>query len=96
MINVSAIEGTNVKNEYLTPIMALAVVGVFGAFLLFYLVNGPAKLSHGFSGKMVLRWTKADIWIHWVLALSCMALIFTGLNIMLGKHVGRITRHQRY
>ena len=87
MINVSAIEGTNVKNEYLTPIMALAVVGVFGAFLLFYLVNGPAKLSHGFSGKMVLRWTKADIWIHWVLALSCMALIFTGLNIMLGKHV---------
>ena len=87
MINVSAIEGTNVKNEYLTPIMALAVVGVFGAFLLFYLVNGPSKLSHGFSGKMVLRWTKADIWIHWVLAISCMALIFTGLNIMLGKHV---------
>ena len=87
MINVSAIEGTNVKNDYLTPVMALAVCGVFGAFLIFYLVNGPSKLSHGFSGKMVLRWTKADLWIHWVMALSCLALIFTGLNIMLGKHV---------
>ncbi|GIU17180.1 formate dehydrogenase subunit gamma [Shewanella colwelliana] len=87
LINVSAIEGTNIKNEYLTPAMALAVVGVFGAFLLFFLVNGPSKLSHGFSGKMVLRWTKADIWLHWLLAISCMALIFTGLNIMLGKHV---------
>ncbi len=87
MINVSAVEGTNIKNDYLTPVMALAVLGVFGAFLVFYFVNGPSKLSHGFSGKMVLRWTKADLWIHWVLAISCMALIFTGLNIMLGKHV---------
>lgn len=87
LINVSAIEGTNIKNDYITPVMALAVVGVFGAFLLFYLVNGSSKLSHGFSGKMVLRWTKADLWLHWVMAISCMALIFTGLSIMLGKHV---------
>ncbi|MDR8525748.1 MULTISPECIES: formate dehydrogenase subunit gamma [Shewanella] len=87
LINVVGNEGEIVRNQYLTPVMGITVVGVFAAFLFFYLVNGPSKLSKGFSGKMVLRWTKADLWIHWVMATSCLALIFTGLNIMLGKHV---------
>lgn len=87
LINVAGNQGKEVRNEYLTPIMGLTVVGVFGAFLFFYLVNGPSKLSKGFSGKMVERWTKADLWIHWVMAIACLTLMFTGLTIMLGKHV---------
>ncbi len=87
LINVAGNQGKELRNQYLTPIMAIAVVGVFGAFVLFYLVNGPSKLHHGFSGKLVFRWSKADLIIHWVVAISCLILIFTGLNIMLGKHV---------
>jgi len=87
LINVAGNQGKELRNKYLTPVMALTVVGVFGAFLVFYLVNGPSKLSHGFSGKMVARWSKADIWIHWIMAVSCIALMFTGLTIMLGKHI---------
>ena len=87
LINVAGNQGKEIRNEYVTPIMALAVVGVFGAFLLFYLVNGPAKLTKGFSGKLVARWTKADLWIHWCTAITCLTLMFTGLTIMLGKHV---------
>lgn len=87
LINVVGEQGREVRNKYMTPIMALAVVGVFGAFLLFYFVNGPSRLSKGFSGKMVFRWSKADLIIHWCVAISCLTLIFTGLNIMLGKHV---------
>jgi formate dehydrogenase subunit gamma len=87
LINVVGNEGKNIKNEYLTPAMGVAVLGVFAAFLIFYFVNGPSKLTKGFSGKMVLRWSKADLIIHWVLAISCLGLIFTGINIMLGKHI---------
>lgn len=87
LINVAGNQGKEVRNQYLTPVMGFAVVGVFGAFLLFYLVNGPSKLHHGFSGKLVARWSKADLWIHWVMAIACMLLIFTGLTIMLGRHV---------
>ncbi|BCV68419.1 MULTISPECIES: formate dehydrogenase subunit gamma [Shewanella] len=87
LINVAGNQGKELRNQYLTPVMAIAVVGVFGAFVLFYLVNGPSKLHHGFSGKLVFRWSKADLIIHWVVAISCLILIFTGLNIMLGKHV---------
>ncbi|WP_112354015.1 formate dehydrogenase subunit gamma [Shewanella benthica] len=86
LINVVGNQGTIIKNEYLTPAMAVAVLGVFAAFLVFYFVNGPSKLSNGFSGKMVLRWSKADLILHWTMAISCLGLILTGLIIMLGKH----------
>ncbi len=86
LINVAGNEGKNIKIEYINPAMGMVVLGVFGAFLIFYLVNGPSKLSKGFSGKMVLRWSKADLIIHWVLAISCLALIFTGITIMLGRY----------
>lgn len=87
LINIAGNQGKDIKNEYLSPAMAAAVVGVFGAFMVFYFVNGPSKLSKGFSGRLVERWSKNDVWLHWVLAISCLALIGTGLVIMLGKHV---------
>lgn len=87
LINVAGNQGKDIKNNYLTPAMALAVLGVFCAFVIFYFVNGPSKLHGGFSGKMVLRWSKADLWIHWVLAISCLTLILTGISIMTGKHI---------
>ncbi|QFU24989.1 formate dehydrogenase subunit gamma [Shewanella eurypsychrophilus] len=87
LINVAGNQGKDIKNNYLTPAMALAVLGVFVAFVIFYFVNGPSKLHGGFSGKMVLRWSKADLWIHWVLAISCLTLILTGISIMTGKHI---------
>ncbi|GGY98930.1 formate dehydrogenase subunit gamma [Shewanella fodinae] len=87
LINVTGEQGREIRNKYVTPVMGIAVVGVFGAFLLFYFVNGPARLNDGFSGKMVFRWSKADLILHWCVAISCLTLIFTGLNIMLGKHV---------
>lgn len=87
LINVAGNQGKEIKNEYLTPAMGFTVLCVFAVFLVFFLVNGPSKLSHGYSGKMVERWSKSDVKLHWVLAISCLLLIVTGLNIMLGKHV---------
>lgn len=86
LINVAGNEGKILRNTYLKPALGLAIVGVFAAFLVFYFVNGPSKLSKGFSGKMVLRWSKADLWLHWVMAISCLTLMLTGLVIMLGRH----------
>ncbi|MEC4726264.1 formate dehydrogenase subunit gamma [Shewanella sp. D64] len=87
LINAFGNDGRLVRNEYVVPALAIAVVGVFGLFLLFYLINGSTKLSHGFSGKLVRRWTRADMWLHWAMAVSCLAMMFTGLTIMLGRYV---------
>jgi len=86
LINVAGNEGKILRNTYLKPVFAFAFVGVFAAFLVFYFVNGPATLSKGFSGKLVFRWSKADLWIHWILAVSCLIMMLTGLVIMLGRH----------
>lgn len=86
LINKAGNQGKELRNTYLKPAIVAAVFGVFAAFLVFYFVNGPSKLSHGFSGKMVARWSKADLWLHWVLAISCLILMLTGIFIMLGRH----------
>ncbi|MFS1436893.1 formate dehydrogenase subunit gamma [Shewanella sp. 10N.286.48.A6] len=85
LINVAGNQGRIIRDDYITPGVALALVGVFAAFLLFYFVNGPAKLAKGYSGKMVERWSKADIWLHWIMAVACLTLMLTGLVIILGK-----------
>ncbi|PMG42628.1 formate dehydrogenase subunit gamma [Shewanella sp. 10N.286.52.B9] len=87
LINVAGNQGRIIRDDYITPGVALALVGVFAAFLLFYFVNGPAKLAKGYSGKMVERWSKADIWLHWIMAVACLTLMLTGLVIILGKIV---------
>ncbi|UCX03108.1 formate dehydrogenase subunit gamma [Shewanella glacialimarina] len=86
LINKAGNEGKELRNTYLKPAITLAVLGVFSAFLVFYLVNGPSKLSHGFSGKLLERWTKADILLHWIMAVTCLTLMLTGIFIMLGRH----------
>jgi formate dehydrogenase subunit gamma len=86
LINVAGNKGKILRNTYLKPLLGLAFVGVFVAFLVFYFVNGPSTLSKGFSGKMVFRWSKADLWLHWIMAVSCLIMMLTGLVIMLGRH----------
>ncbi|MBR9728159.1 formate dehydrogenase subunit gamma [Shewanella intestini] len=58
---------------------------VAGLFILFVLFNGISRLEKGFSGKLIKRWSGFSISIHWLGAISCIALIFTGLVLGLGR-----------
>lgn len=87
LINAFGEEGRVFHNTYSVPILGFALVGVFGLFLVFYFINGPARLTKGFSGKMVLRWTQTDRVLHWIMAISCLLMMLTGIVIMLGRHV---------
>lgn len=62
-----------------------SVIGVIILFGLFTTVNGTVKLQDGFAGKKVLRWSKADIAIHWLGGISCLVLIISGMVIASGK-----------
>lgn len=62
-----------------------SLVGTVVIFTLFTIVNGPVKLSKGFSGVKIPRWSKADIIFHWVGAISCLSLIVTGILIASGR-----------
>ena len=86
LINAVGQEGRLIRDQYVIPTLGAALVGVFALFLLFYLINGPARLTKGFSGKMVRRWSSADMLLHWLMAISCLLLMLTGLIIAWGRH----------
>ena len=87
LMNVMGEQARLIHNHYMVPTLGIVVVGVFSLFLVFYLINGPSKLANGFSKKLIERWSKTDRWLHWLMAVSCLTLMLTGLNIALGRHI---------
>ena len=73
------------RSDWLAPALFAALFGMIVVFLLFIKVNGISKLHHGFSGKMVYRWSKFDVSIHWLGAIPCLLLILTGLVLLAGR-----------
>ncbi len=73
------------RSSILAPGMALALFGMIAVFAAFIAVNGISKLHDGFSGKLVYRWSKADVAIHWLGAIPCLLLILTGLTLLAGR-----------
>ena len=53
----------------------------------FYFVKGPLKLHEPPTGRMIERFSVAERWTHWLVAISFCALAITGLIILFGKHV---------
>lgn len=66
-----------------------AVVLVALLFLVFVLINGRAKLDKGFSGKLIPRWSKLDVFLHWLAGIPGVILILTGLVIGAGRFCSR-------
>lgn len=62
-----------------------SVVLVALLFAVFVLINGRARLTDGFSGKLVDRWSSLDVAMHWLAAIPCVLLIFTGLFLGAGR-----------
>ncbi|MBY5993357.1 formate dehydrogenase subunit gamma [Ferrimonas balearica] len=75
------------RNDWLSYGLFAALFGMIAVFVLFIAVNGISKLEKGFSGKMVYRWSKADVAIHWLGAIPCLLLILTGLVLLSGKFI---------
>jgi formate dehydrogenase subunit gamma len=68
-------------------IVAIAIIGTLAALLAAYLVLGPIRLSHGRSGRKVIRFDPFERFLHWMTAFSFIVLGITGLNMTFGKVV---------
>ncbi|MBX9926293.1 MAG: formate dehydrogenase subunit gamma, partial [Hyphomicrobiaceae bacterium] len=58
-----------------------AIVGIFAALVLFYLIRGPVKITGGRSGQTITRFAFLDRFAHWLTASSFILLALTGLNL---------------
>jgi formate dehydrogenase subunit gamma len=63
------------------------VVLVCALLAAIYFGLGPIKLSEKPTGRMIERFTPAERWTHWTVAISFCVLGASGLIILFGKHV---------
>jgi formate dehydrogenase subunit gamma len=65
----------------------IAIVAIFCALLLFYLVRGTIRIEAGRSGRTLLRFNTFERFVHWMTAVCFIILALSGLNITFGRQL---------
>src|SRR5262245_32553904 len=66
---------------------AIAILGMLGLLVLFYLIRGMVKIEGGRSGRTLVRFNAFERFVHWMTATSFVVLALSGLNITFGKEL---------
>ena len=66
---------------------AIAIVGILGVLVVFYLVRGMVRLESGRSGTTIVRFNAAERLVHWMTATCFIVLALSGLNVTFGKRL---------
>jgi formate dehydrogenase subunit gamma len=64
---------------------AYAMGGMLILLALFFLIRGRIRIEHGFSGRLIERFSSIERIGHWLLAISFIVLALTGLNLLYGR-----------
>jgi len=64
---------------------AIAVLGMLGLLVLFYLARGMVRIENGRSGRRIVRFNAFERFVHWMTATCFIILALSGLNITFGK-----------
>ena len=64
---------------------AIFILGVLALLVAFYLFRGMVKIENGRSGRMIVRFTSLERFVHWMSATCFVVLAITGLNITFGR-----------
>jgi formate dehydrogenase subunit gamma len=63
----------------------LAILGMIGVVIAFYLYRGPVKIAHGRSGRVMVRFHAFERFMHWLATACFIILALSGLNLTFGK-----------
>jgi formate dehydrogenase subunit gamma len=66
---------------------AIAILGMLGLLVLFYLMRGMVRLEFGRSWRTIVRFNTFERLVHWMTATCFVALALSGLNITFGKEL---------
>jgi formate dehydrogenase subunit gamma len=64
---------------------AIAILGMLVVLVAFYLTRGMIRIENGRSGRVVVRFTALERFVHWMTATCFIILAISGLNITFGK-----------
>jgi formate dehydrogenase subunit gamma len=73
------------RNTTLHWIGGIAILGMLALLVIFYLVRGMVRIESGRSGRLVVRFTPFERFVHWMTATSFIILAISGLNITFGR-----------
>jgi formate dehydrogenase subunit gamma len=76
-----------VRNGWIVPLIAWAIVAAVAVLALFHLIHGPIRLEGRLTGRLIRRFTDVQRIAHWGMAISFCILAVSGLIMLLGKHV---------
>ena len=63
----------------------LAILGMIAVVNGFYLIRGPVKIEHGRSGRIMIRFSAFERFVHWTATVCFIILALSGLNLTFGK-----------
>jgi len=63
----------------------IAILGIFGLLVVFYLFRGTVRIEAGRSGRTLVRFNAFERFVHWMTAVCFIVLAISGLNITFGK-----------
>ena len=64
---------------------AIAILGMLGLLVGFYLVRGMVRIDGGRTGRTIVRFNSFERFVHWMTATCFIILALSGLNITFGK-----------
>jgi formate dehydrogenase subunit gamma len=68
-------------------IAGIAIIGMLGVLMAFYLMRGMVRMEMGRSGRTLVRFNTFERFVHWMTAACFVVLALTGLNITFGKEL---------
>ncbi len=74
-------------NQTLAWVGGVAVVGMLGILVAFYLTRGRIKIEAGASNRTITRFNILERSNHWMVAGSFIVLALSGLNLTFGRHI---------
>src|SRR5215510_12774683 len=64
---------------------AIAIIGILALLVVFYLIRGMVRIESGRSGRVLVRFSAFERFVHWMTATCFILLAISGLNITFGK-----------
>src|SRR5215470_18072134 len=64
---------------------AIAIVGMLVILVVFYLVRGMVRIESGRYGRVLVRFSAFERFVHWMTATCFIILALSGLNITFGR-----------
>jgi formate dehydrogenase subunit gamma len=66
---------------------AIAILGMLGLLVVFYLIRGMVRIEGGRSGRTLTRFSTFERLVHWTTATCFVVLALSGLNITFGREL---------